>query len=172
VDNHRRFLGFLEKRVSSRDLAEEILQEAFVRGLQRADSVRDEESVVAWFYRVLRNTLIDHYRRQGARNRTLEAAQHELAEPLDEEIKNEVCACVTALVDTLKPEYAEAVRNVDLGGASVQDYAAATGISANNAGVRLHRARQALHKQVVKSCGTCALHGCVDCTCKHQPCAT
>jgi transcriptional regulator with XRE-family HTH domain len=42
----------------------------------------------------------------------------------------EVCACVVALVDTLKPEYAEAVRQVELGGASVQAYAAAVGISA------------------------------------------
>jgi RNA polymerase sigma factor (sigma-70 family) len=169
VENHRRFLGFLEKRVGRRELAEEILQEAFVRGLARADSVRDSESAVAWFYRVLRNALSDHFRRQGASARALEAAQHELSQAPDEEIMREVCTCVTALVDTLKPEYAEAVRQVDLGGASVRDYAAAVGISANNAGVRLHRARGALHKQLTRSCGSCAQHGCLECTCGQVP---
>jgi RNA polymerase sigma factor (sigma-70 family) len=171
VDNHRRFLAFLERRVGRRDVAEEILQDAFVRGLARADSLRDAESATAWFYRVLRNALSDHFRRQGARARALDAAQHELSESVDDEIMNEVCACVTSLVDTLKPEYAEAVRQVDLGGATVQGYAEALGITANNAGVRLHRAREALRKQLSKSCGTCALHGCVDCTCKHGRCS-
>ena len=171
VDNHRRFLAFLERRAGRRELAEEILQDAFVRGLAHGDSLRDAESATAWFYRVLRNALTDHYRRQSARARALDAAQHELSEVADEEIMNEACACVTALVDTLKPEYAEAVRQVDLAGLSVQSYAAAAGITANNAGVRLHRAREALRKQVAKSCGTCALHGCVDCTCKHGRCS-
>jgi RNA polymerase sigma factor (sigma-70 family) len=171
VDNHRRFLAFLEKRVGRRELAEEILQEAFVRGLAQADSLRDIDSATAWFYRVLRNALTDHFRRQGARSRALEAAKHELSEVVDEEVMNEVCTCVGALIDTLKPEYAEAVRRVELGGASVQEYAAAAGITANNAGVRLHRAREALRKQLTRSCGTCALHGCVDCTCKHGGCS-
>ena len=41
----------------ARDLAEEILQDAFVRGLSRGAGarLRDDESAVAWFYRLLRN---------------------------------------------------------------------------------------------------------------------
>ena len=35
VANHARFLAFLERRVGRRDVAEEILQEAFVRGITR-----------------------------------------------------------------------------------------------------------------------------------------
>src|SRR5690606_39544723 len=55
VDNHRQFLGFLERRVGSRAVAEDLLQEAFVRGLDKLDHLRSEESAIAWFYRVLRN---------------------------------------------------------------------------------------------------------------------
>jgi RNA polymerase sigma-70 factor (ECF subfamily) len=54
---------------------------------------------------------------------------------------------------------------VDLEGGSVGDYARKAGITPNNASVRLHRAREALRKQVEKTCGTCATHGCLDCTC-------
>jgi hypothetical protein len=39
-------------------------------------------------------------------------------------------------------------------------------LSASNAGVRVFRAREALKKRVTQSCGTCAEHGCVDCTCQ------
>ncbi len=56
VDNHREFLKFLERRVGSRAVAEDILQEAFARGLDRLQSLRDDESAVAWFYRILNDT--------------------------------------------------------------------------------------------------------------------
>jgi hypothetical protein len=46
-----------------------------------------------------------------------------------------------------------------------REFAAEAGITANNAGVRVFRAREALRKRVVRSCGTCAEHGCLDCTC-------
>src|SRR4026208_737448 len=71
VANHARFLAFLERRVGSRDVAEDILQEAFVRSLARVESIRNTDSAVAWFYRVLRNALTDHFRRQETRDRAL-----------------------------------------------------------------------------------------------------
>lgn len=169
VENHRRFLAFLERRVRSRDVAEEILQEAFVKGLARADSIRDPGSVVPWFFRLLRNALTDHYRHQGVERRVLTAPEEapEPADPasLDPELFAEVCRCVGVLAETLKPEYAAALRRVDLEGATLADLAGEAGITSNNAGVRLHRARQALRRQVQLSCGTCADHGCLDCRC-------
>ncbi len=168
VENHRRFLTFLERRVGSRAVAEDILQEAFVRGLEKAGSIRDEQAIIAWFYRVLRNALVDHYRHQGAEERALAWASgtSDATEPgADAALHNEVCACVSALVKTLKPEYAAAIERVDLGGASVAAYASEAGITANNGAVRLHRAHEALRRQLIRSCGTCATHGCLDCSC-------
>jgi RNA polymerase sigma-70 factor (ECF subfamily) len=169
VDNHARFLAFLERRVGRREVAEEILQEAFVRGLDKGGSLREAESVTAWFYRLLRNALVDHLRRRGTEQRAMELAAHEPSEDEpapDEALMGTVCGCVRGLIDTLKPEYAAAIKRVDLDGMSVQAFAAEAGISANNAGVRLHRAREALHRQLVKSCGTCTEHGCLECTCE------
>jgi RNA polymerase sigma factor (sigma-70 family) len=171
MDNHARFLAFLERRVGSRDVAEDILQEAFVRSLDHADSLRDSASATAWFYRVLRNAITDHFRRQGSRGRALDrlAAESEDSEASpDKELEAVACACVLSLVDTLKPEYAAAVRRVDLDGMSVRGYAEEAGITPGNAGVRLHRAREALRKQLARSCGTCLTHGCFDCQCKSR----
>jgi len=172
VENHRRFLAFLERRVGSREVAEDILQDAFVRGLSRADQLRDRESVVAWFYRSLRNALVDHWRRRNSERRIFDdAAVSADAEPsIDPELMKTVCECATALLDTLKPEYAEALRRVDLDGVSVKDFAQEKQVTANNASVRLFRAREALRRQVERSCGTCAEHGCLDCTCGGTSC--
>jgi RNA polymerase sigma-70 factor (ECF subfamily) len=165
VANHRDFLAFVEKRVGNRATAEEILQEAFVRSMDKLDTVR--ETAVGWFYRVLRNAIIDHYRRNAAAERRHEAyaREEQLGEAQDEELHRVVCKCVAQLAETLKPEYAAALKRVEVDGVSVKDYADEAGISSNNAGVRIFRAREALRKQVARSCGTCATHGCIHCTC-------
>jgi RNA polymerase sigma-70 factor (ECF subfamily) len=169
LDNHARFLGFLERRVGSREEAEDILQEAFVRSLDRTPSLPDTTSVTAWFYRVLRNALTDHYRRKDSRGRALDrlAAETEPATGPDAELEAVVCACILGLVETIKPEYGAAIRRVDLDGLSVRDYADEAGITPGNAGVRLHRAREALRKQLALTCGTCLKHECVDCECRN-----
>ena len=165
VANHRDFLTFVEKRVGNRATAEEILQDAFVHSLDKFDTVR--ETAVGWFYRVLRNAIIDHHRRHAAAERRHEAyaREEQIAAGDDEELQRVVCKCVAQLAETLKPEYAAALKRVEVDGVSVKDYADEAGISSNNAGVRIFRAREALRKQVVRSCGTCATHGCLDCTC-------
>jgi RNA polymerase sigma factor (sigma-70 family) len=170
VDNHRKFLAFLEKRVGSRELAEDILQEAFARGLDKVDHLRSEESAVAWFYRLLRNAVIDSHRRRAAASRGIEAFAVELEqrEEPGPELRATVCQCVGDLAATLKPEYAAALQRIEIEGVAVKDFAEEAGISSSNAAVRVFRAREALRQQVARSCGTCADHGCLDCTCERS----
>ena len=167
VDGHREFLAFLERRVESRAAAEDILQAAFARGLERGAGVQDEK-VVAWFYRVLRNAVIDHYRHRSTSARALETWGREFTgsqEP-DAALRQEICQCVSGLLADLKPEYREALRVVDLEDGKLSVLAELSGISAENAAVRVHRARKALRLKVEQACGTCADHGCLDCHCK------
>lgn len=96
VDGRKQFLSFLEKRVQSKAAAEDILQAAFVRSLEKGGGVRDEESVVAWFYRVLRNAIIDYYRQRGTAERISEELVGQLKdrqEP-DELFKGEIRQCL------------------------------------------------------------------------------
>jgi RNA polymerase sigma factor (sigma-70 family) len=167
VENHREFLRFLERRVGSRALAEDILQEAFARGIGRIEALRSDESAVAWFYRTLRNAVIDYHRRHRVAERALAAFAEELEayeEPV-EELRGAVCQCVARLAETLKPEYAEALQRIEVQGVPVKVFAEERGISSGNAAVRVFRAREALRRQVISSCGTCAEHGCLNCTC-------
>jgi RNA polymerase sigma factor (sigma-70 family) len=166
--NHRELLGFLEKRLGSRAEAEDVLQEAFVKGVEHERALRNGEAATAWFYRTLRNAVIDRYRRRGSQERGLAAfaAELETAEQPTAELERSVCACVGSLATTLKPEYADALRRIEIDGQSVSGYATELGIQPNNAAVRVHRAREALRKRVLTTCGTCAEHGCLDCSCR------
>jgi RNA polymerase sigma factor (sigma-70 family) len=170
VANHREFLAFLQARVAGRAAAEELLQAAFVRAIEKGGAIRDEESAVAWFYRLLRNAVIDHYRKNAVRSRGEERVAAEAQLPFEDELNDAVCKCITLLLPTLKSEYADLLDRVDMQGKPVSAAALELGITANNAMVRLHRARQALKRQLERSCGTCATHGCLNCTCADGAC--
>jgi len=125
---------------------------------------------VAWFYRVLRNAVIDHYRHRASTERALEGWGKEFIahEAPRAELQQAICACISDLVGTLKPEYQQAIRIMDLDEGRLKDLAEQSGITAGNAAVRVHRAREALRKQVRTVCGSCAEHGCLDCHCNSK----
>ena len=164
----RQFLAFLQRLVSDSELAEDILQTAYLRAVEHRDDFKVSEPVVAWFYRLLRNAVIDNYRRQVSKKKALEAWTREMetsSQP-SHDFGIEVCACFHEVLESLKPEYSQVLRSVDLGEQRMQEFAQQHGLSATNAGVRIHRARAALRKQLLRTCATCADHRCLDCPCK------
>lgn len=168
VLGHREFLAFVERRVHDRALAEDLVQEAFVKGLERGGELRDGESARAWFYRVLRNAIVDRHRRATTANARLAALADELQraeQDRAEAADRELCGCIARLIDTLPPDQATALRRIEFDGVAVRQYAVEAGIGESNAGVRVFRARKALRERVTRACGTCAEHGCFDCTC-------
>jgi RNA polymerase sigma factor (sigma-70 family) len=168
LENHRAFLKYLERRVGDRALAEDILQDAFSKVVDRPEQAPTDEGVVPWFYRTLRNAAIDQFRRRGTASKAIEAFGRELETQTapEPDMEAAICACVSRLASTLKPEYAEALQAIDVNGTPVKAFAEQRGLTASNAGVRVFRAREALKKRVTESCGACAEHGCRNCTCQ------
>jgi RNA polymerase sigma-70 factor (ECF subfamily) len=161
-----RFLRFVQRRVESPAIAEDIIQSAYIRAIEQASALRTEESAVAWFYRILRNAVIDHYRHRSAEDRALERWANDLTRAApDPQTEAIVCECIDEVLPTLKPAYSEILREVDLAGESLAAFSTKSGITTGNAAVRIHRARQALKKQLIVVCSICARHGCVNCTC-------
>lgn len=167
-----RFLRFLERRLRSRAEAEDLLQTALLRAISEDQERGTEEALLRWFYRTLRNLVIDHHRRRAA----LERARGRLASQagseavgVPEHLPRRTCPCMRELVDTLKPRDRELIRRVELAGEPLHRVASDLGITANSASVRLHRARRALREALRATCGACAGDGCFDCTCRTRP---
>ena len=165
------FRAFLRRRVGDEALVDDLLQQSMIRAVQSHHSVRNNESVVAWFYKILRHTLIDYYRSNATEARRNDAFLQELTvsgddkEPPLDEVKSTVCACLNRLLPKLRSNYAELIRRIDLEEESPKLVAEELKISPSNLTVRLHRARQALRASLEQSCGICSTHGCLNCTC-------
>jgi RNA polymerase sigma factor (sigma-70 family) len=165
VENLQRFVAFARNRVGDSNLAEDVVQESLLKALQAERKPVESEDVVAWFYRILRRSIIDLYRRNDVRARTLERFQAEFSEKLDEEAERTICGCFVSLMAELPEQYRKILERIDLGDASIKEVAAESQESANNVTVRLHRARKELRKRVEQCCKICGVHGCLDCDC-------
>jgi RNA polymerase sigma-70 factor (ECF subfamily) len=158
-----RFLEFVARRTGSREEAEEVLQAALLKSLEAGSALRDQERVVAWFYRLLRNALADRARKRSAETRAMaKLAAQSLEDPVsaDAELESLTCACALRLLATLPEESAALLRRIELDDESVGDVARSLGVPSGTLAVRLHRARATLRSRLQACCGACD-----DCTC-------
>jgi RNA polymerase sigma factor (sigma-70 family) len=163
--NLKEFVGFARKRIGDPELASDVVQDSLLKALKAADEVRDEESAKPWFYRILRRTIVDLYRRRAVREKALQKFEQELnvTPSADEELL--ACACMERLLPTINPQYATLIQQIDLNGEAPEMVAAGLGITKGNLNVRHHRARQQLRRRLEEHCRICAKHGCLDCHC-------
>lgn len=165
------FRAFLRKRLSDDALVEDLLQQSLVKAVERGHELNNYDSAVSWFYRMLRNAVVDYYRSHAADRRKVDGLLDELVTsgedrmPGLDEVRPTLCACLAPLVSQLRPAYADLIRRVDLEGESPAAVAKELNVTSNNLTVRLHRARQALRATLEKTCGICTKHGCLNCTC-------
>lgn len=168
VAMRRQVLAFIRAKVGDPDLAEDILQDSLLKALQSDATLREGDKIVPWFYRIVRNAIIDAYRRSDARTRRADryALHLESEESLSGDDEEALCECFRVLIPALKDEYREVIEEIDLAGADPDEMARRIGVTRNNLKVRLHRARQRLRAHLEETCRTCARHGCLDCTCR------
>ncbi|TFV75325.1 RNA polymerase sigma factor [Bradyrhizobium frederickii] len=169
VGSYDRLRDYLQRRVGGRAEAEEVLQAFMLRALERSGDIRDADSVRGWLSRVLATTIAD-FHRQVSRSRTREMPfPHELNDRLAADqgaaANSVVCECLHVHLSLLKPEHAEVIRRVDLGGEPRELVAADLGVTVNNLTVRLHRARQALKERLEQTCVVCLEESFWECRC-------
>lgn len=164
------FQGFARQRLHDDELAADAVQDSLQRALAAEHTPEEPEQLLTWFYRILRNVLIDLQRRRTTQSAAMgRFAEHLAAETEpDPALQNTACLCVRALLPTLRPEYARVIELADLSEQSQEKVADTLGLSRGNMKVRLHRARRQLRERLEQTCQACATHGCLDCNCDEK----
>ena len=163
--NVQAFTAFARKRLREPSLAEDVVQESLLKALRAHRKPAPDQNVVAWFYRILRRSIIDLYRTESARTRSLEKLAASLPEAPALTDERLICQCIKRLLPGLSAADQALLKQIDLQGTAPRQAAKELGLTLTALNVRLHRARLRLRKQLERNCRLCSRHGCLDCTC-------
>ena len=166
LKNRRKFLNFVRSSLHELDDAEEILQQAALKVIERASTLRDPSRAEAWIYRLLRNEITDYFRTRAAQSKRSPNLSGDVAATgfVQREVPR-LCPCAHKELAMLRANYSEALRAMEMEGEKIASYARRKSMSLNSATVLLHRARKSLRSRLQRRCGTCAGAGCFDCRC-------
>jgi RNA polymerase sigma-70 factor, ECF subfamily len=160
-DDYRpRVFAFLLRMSRSRTVAEDLLDETWLRLVRHAPSLRPDTNLGAWLFTVARNLYWSHRRASLVE----EASAPELIglwpssttwpSPFDLAVADELERRVEAALSALPPQYREAVLLVAHEGLTPTDAAAVCGIRAEAFRQRLSRARAALAARIDLTCAS------------------
>ena len=142
--------SFLRQRVSDDQVADDLLQETFVRIHQKLGEIDDVERITPWVFQIARNLAIDHYR---AKSRTATQMADDLAANDEEPNLNELVAgWLPRMVSHLPDTYREAVQLYELEGISQQEIANRLQLSLSGAKSRVQRGRDVLKAMLFDCC--------------------
>jgi|HubBroStandDraft_1064217.scaffolds.fasta_scaffold109862_2 RNA polymerase sigma-70 factor (ECF subfamily) len=149
-------LRFFRSQVATREMAEDLLQETWLRIHRVRRTYRPGEPVLPWVYAIARRVRVDGYRRMR-RITVHETAVEVLPErpaPVD---KNPLPSFAT-LVAGLPDAQREVVTMLKVGGLSLEEVARATSSTVGAVKQKAHRAYEKL-RQLLQDSGTGGLQG-------------
>ena len=61
-DYNKLLMSFIIRRVPNRFIAEDILQEVFMKVINKYAQLKDQKKLKSWIFQIARNSIIDYYR--------------------------------------------------------------------------------------------------------------
>jgi RNA polymerase sigma-70 factor (ECF subfamily) len=119
---HARLHSFIQSRLGKASVADDILQEVFMRIHSQIDTLKDCGKIRAWMYQITRNAIIDYYRAQ----KKMEELPPSLAGPepkLSDKAKEDISACIMPMIENLPDPYRQAVMLSEIQGRTQKEVA-------------------------------------------------
>lgn len=147
---HQPILRYLERLCGSRELAEDLAQETFIKALRHWGQLAATEGAAAWLFRIARNTAYDDSRRRRARPGVPLTDIHlDTLAGQREELAVEELELIQAALSQLSERYRQALLLHSYAGYSIDAIAAELGWKVGTVKSRLARARAQFRRHYV-----------------------
>jgi len=123
------------------------------------------EKLPAWFFRILKNTLIDEFRKLKRDIEKSKEYQRDVLPDLESQIEEKLCECVKHLILDLSPEEQLILEKHFFEGKKFQDLSQEFGQSEGTIRVKATRARKKLKELFRDCCNITRFDQTKDCSC-------
>lgn len=132
------------KILADRQLAEDVVQDTFLKVQEHAGSIEQSGSFRSWIFRIARNEALMHLRRTRNDGRLEDESVWDRETPLEQFLSVERSEIVNRLLDDLKREYREVLVLLVYENMSYAEIATVTGATESSVKSRIFRARKAM----------------------------
>ncbi len=154
---YTRIRGFVLGLVRDDSLADDLVQETFIKIQQNLDGLRDPAKLSSWIFRIAYNLCQDHFRKRkesaladnGMEEKTGDSEEVGLEKALE---RRQMGECVQDKIRLLPEPLGAVLILFDTMDLSHQEIAETLGITVENVKVRLHRARRKLKAILQEEC--------------------
>ncbi len=146
-----RLKAFILSKVHDETIADDLLQEVFLKIHSKIDTLNDDTKIQSWIYQITRNSIVDHFR-SVKKDRQILPHLYENEEDSNDEFMAETLQDMAKMMDELPKDSCEALCMTELGGMSQKAYAEKIGISYSGAKARVQRAKKMLKDMLMKCC--------------------
>lgn len=148
---HSKLYGFIMKRVGDPSLANDLLQEVFVKTYAKIGTLKSDQKIQSWMYQIARNTIIDYYRTHKPEIEVPESLKSPADDPGDKS-RREISECLLPMIRNLPPHYREAVMMADIEGLTQKEVASKQKLSLSGSKSRIQRGRALLKDMLLECC--------------------
>lgn len=141
---------FILKRTLDESIADDILQEVFVKIHSRIDTLKDIRRLNGWIYQIARHAIIDYYRTKKVAAELPETIARSDASENNNGV--DVLPCIEAMVKRLPEKYRQAVILTTYQGLTQKEMGEKLGLSLSGAKSRSQRAREKLKDMLMECC--------------------
>ncbi|WP_415899499.1 RNA polymerase sigma factor SigZ [Neptuniibacter sp. QD48_11] len=141
--------AFLLTKVSNPDDVEDLLQEILLKTHQQISSLKAQDKLKPWLFKIATNKVIDFYRQQG---REIPDEVIEQWYTDEQSTEHELSACILPFINALPSKDADLLRAIDIEGQSQKGYATELGVNYSALKSRVQRARVQLRHLFEECC--------------------
>jgi RNA polymerase sigma-70 factor (ECF subfamily) len=137
---------FILKKVKNKDVTNDIFQNTFLKIHKNLSSLKKEEKVRAWIFKIARNEIFNHFNKESIYEGKLDT---------NKEIpfqKYEHICCFDKFINDLPEIYRQVIELIYINGQKQKDVAKELEISLENVKVRIKRAKDILKKKFNECC--------------------
>lgn len=155
---YQRIRKFILHTVRNEWLADDLVQETFIKVNQNLENLRDPAKLQAWIFRIAHNLCQDYFRQQGkSAHLGIEEVSEETvpskAPTTQKELEQgQMRKCVFGLVNRLPESLRSVIILSDVSEFNQKEIAEILGITVENVKIRLHRARKKLKALLEEHC--------------------
>ena len=150
-DYHAKLFGFIRVRVGDSTVADDILQEVFLKIYAKIDTLKESSKIQSWIYQITRNAIIDHYRT----HKKLQGLPESLSMPekdSTDQARQEMSRCLRPMINSLPDHIRETVILSEIEGLKQKEVAVKQELSVPGVKKRIQRGRSMMKEIMLKCC--------------------